>query len=165
MVNSMKTRFAQIFSQHPQLSIWSKPSVHTIFQVKLTRNVSTWSSLELQQASSVDWQSSWKQPNVGLVSNTLQICLPKPIRFINRLIDNRVAKSEVFGVVGFLRKPGVRFGFFYPTATPEVHLNYFLHCTRKLGILTRAYWNGTTCFETFVETENFCCVRHDSIDC
>jgi len=40
MVNSMKTSFlhSQVFSQHPQLNMWSKPDVDTFFQVKLTRN-------------------------------------------------------------------------------------------------------------------------------
>ena len=42
--------------------------------------------------------------------------------------------------------------------TPEGQLNHFLHRTPKLGILTRACWNGTTSFETFIETENCCCV-------
>jgi len=27
-----------------------------------------------------------------------------------------------------------------------------------LGILTRVFWNGTISFETFIETENSCCV-------
>jgi len=42
------------------------------------------------------------------------------------------------GGVGFLTPGvGVGIGFFYPT--PKVQLNYFLHRTPKLGILTRAY--------------------------
>ena len=45
-----------------------------------------------------------------------------------------VARSRFFlGAVGFLRTLGV--GCFYPTPTPEVQLNHFLHCTPKLGIL------------------------------
>jgi len=44
----------------------------------------------------------------------------------------------------------------YPT--PEVQLNHFLHRNPKLGILTRACWNGTISFQTFIETENSCCV-------
>ena len=39
---------------------------------------------------------------------------------------------------------------FHPT--PEVQLNHLLHRTPKLGILTRAYWNGATSSETFNET-------------
>ena len=31
-------------------------------------------------------------------------------------------------------------------------MNHLLHRTPKLGILTRAYWNGATSFETFYET-------------
>ena len=57
--------------------------------------------------------------------------------------------------VGFLRPLGVGVGFFYPT--PEVQLDYFLHRTPMLEILTRTCWNGTISFETFVETENSCC--------
>jgi len=56
------------------------------------------------------------------------------------------------GGVGFLRTLVVR--VFYPT--PEVQLNHFLHRTPKLGILTRACWNGTISFETFIETDNSC---------
>jgi len=48
-------------------------------------------------------------------------------------------------------------GFFYPTPTPEVQLNYFLHRIPKLGILTRACWKCTISFQTFIETENSCC--------
>jgi len=46
--------------------------------------------------------------------------------------------------------------FFYLTV--EAQLNHFLHCTPKLRILARAYWNGTIFFKTFVETRNSCCV-------
>jgi len=55
---------------------------------------------------------------------------------------------------------------FYPTL--EVQLNHFLHRAPELEILTsaffvfwassstRASWNGTISFETFIETENSC---------
>ena len=43
--------------------------------------------LKLQQPSSVYWQSSWKQPNVGSALNTLQIYLLRLICFWNIVID------------------------------------------------------------------------------
>jgi len=49
-------------------------------------------------------------------------------------LRNRVADSESQRVKRFLGGVGV--GFFYPTS--EIQLNYFLKCTPKLGILTRA---------------------------
>jgi len=60
---------------------------------------------------------------------------------------------------------GVRVILFYPTPTLEVQWkfqlrlwkNHFLHRTPKLRILTRACWNSTISFETFIETENSCC--------
>jgi len=46
------------------------------------------------------------------------------------------------GGIGFLRTQGVgvavEVGFVYPTLTPEIQLNHFLHRTPKLAILTRA---------------------------
>jgi len=58
------------------------------------------------------------------------------------------------GGVGFLRTLGVQ-------------LNNFLHrkffTSHKLGILTRACWNCTICFETFIETDNSCCCTTISI--
>ena len=47
---------------------------------------------------------------------------------------------------------------FYPTPTPEVQLNHFLHRTPKLGVLTRACWSGTISFETSIDALNSCCV-------
>jgi len=41
--------------------------------------------------------------------------------------------------VGFIRTLGVGVGFFNLIPTPEAQLNYFLHRTPKLGILTRAW--------------------------
>jgi len=68
-----------------------------------------------------------------------------------------VARSRRFlGGVRFLRTLRVGVGLFY--ATPTVRLNHFLHCTHKFGILTRACWNDAISLETFVETENSCCV-------
>jgi len=59
----------------------------------------------------------------------------------------RVAESEVFG---WSRIPtNNRSRIFFPT--PEVHFNYFLHRTPKLGILTRVCWNGTVSFETLLK--------------
>jgi len=43
------------------------------------------------------------------------------------------------GGVGFIRTLGVGVGFFNLIPTPEAQLNYFLHRTPKLGILTRAW--------------------------
>jgi len=43
-------------------------------------------------------------------------------------------KSEVFGGAGFLTALGVRVGFFCPTPTSDIELDYFLHHTPKLGI-------------------------------
>ena len=59
------------------------------------------------------------------------------------------------GGVGIRRT--LRVGIVYPIA--EVQSNYFLHCTPKLEILTRACWNGTISYETFIETENSCCAQ------
>jgi len=57
--------------------------------------------------------------------------------------------------VGFLRTlevgVGVGVGFFYPTPTLEVQLNHFVHRIPKLGIPTRACWNGAISFQTFIE--------------
>jgi len=36
--------------------------------------------------------------------------------------------------VGFPTTLGVGVGHFWPTPTPDVHLDYFLHHTPKLGI-------------------------------
>ena len=48
---------------------------------------------------------------------------------------------------------------FHPTTTRKsFQLNHFLHRTPTLRILTRAYWNFSISFETFVETETSCCV-------
>ena len=68
-----------------------------------------------------------------------------------------VASSRrVLGGVWFLRTLAV--GFFYPT--PEVELNYLLHRTPKLGMLTRASWNGTISFKSFIEADNsYCAAR------
>ena len=41
---------------------------------------------ELQQASSVYWQSIWKQGKVGSASNMLMICLLRLIYFRNSVI-------------------------------------------------------------------------------
>ena len=45
--------------------------------------------------------------------------------------------------------------------TPEFQLNHFIRYTSKLGIPSRACWNGTISYGTFVETANSCCVCHD----
>ena len=43
MVNNMKTTLhSEVLLQRPQLTTWSKPNVDTFFQVKLTRNCSSW---------------------------------------------------------------------------------------------------------------------------
>ena len=53
--------------------------------------------------------------------------------------------------VGFLTTLGV--GFIY--LTPELQLNHFLHRPLPNSCLLK---NGTISFETFMETENSCCV-------
>jgi len=55
--------------------------------------------------------------------------------------------------VGFLTTLGVRVEFFCPTPTSDVQLDHFLPHTPNFGICT----NGSISFETFVETEIFCC--------
>ena len=45
----------------------------------------------------------------------------------------------------------------------RVQLNYFLHRTRKAGILSRACWNGTISFETFIETDTVTVAVHNDI--
>ena len=45
-------------------------------------------------------------------------------------------ESAVFGWSRIPKNTGVGVGFFY--ATPEAHLNDFIHCTPKLRVLTRA---------------------------
>jgi len=60
----------------------------------------------------------------------------------------RAAESESQGVGGLWVESSE--SDFYSTS--EVQLNNFLHRTPKLGILTRAYWNGTISFGTFIET-------------
>ena len=54
--------------------------------------------------------------------------------------------------VGFITIVGVR--FFYPTLTPEVQLDHFLHHTPRLGILVEMI----QFLMKLVETENSCCV-------
>jgi len=66
--------------------------------------------------------------------------------------------QRIWGGVGFLKTPWVEVGFFYPTRTREVQLKHFLHRTTKLGILTRARWNGTISFETFIEAGKSCLI-------
>jgi len=60
--------------------------------------------------------------------------------------------SQGVGVFWAESKLDSEVGFFYPTT--EVQFNHLLYRTPKLRILTRACSNGTTCFETFNETEN-----------
>jgi len=65
-------------------------------------------------------------------------------------------ESEVFGWNQISKNTrNRRSQIFYPT--PKVQMNIFLHRTPKLGILTRACWNGTISFETFIETEVLLC--------
>jgi len=55
---------------------------------------------------------------------------------------------------------------FYPTPTPEIRLNDFVQRTTRLPVLTRACWNATISFETFIETDNsFCAPRFPLIAC
>ena len=90
-------------------------------------------------------------------------CITKPyqVRLPSFYCSAVVEESESQGVGGFWvewipRNTRSRTRIFYPT--PEVQLNYFLHRTSKLGILTRACWNDTISFETLIEAENSCCV-------
>jgi len=57
----------------------------------------------------------------------------------------------VFLVESIPKNTRSRCHIFYPTQTPEIQVNHFLHLTLNLRVLTRACWNGTIYFET----ENF----------
>jgi len=68
-----------------QLALWIWQDRKDAYCLQ-TRLLGT-ADLKLQQPSSVYWQSSWKQPNVGSALNTLQIYLLRLICFSNSVSD------------------------------------------------------------------------------
>ena len=79
---------------------------------------------------------------------------PTSIRIHGYYVKSGLRSRRFLGGVGFLRTLGVQQNNF-------LHRKFFT--SHKLGILTRACWNGTICFETFIETDNSCCCTTISI--
>jgi len=68
-------------------------------------------------------------------------CWPLAIRNWSRSRSRK--ESEVFGWSRIPKIVTSRSRILYPTLTAEPNLNHFIQCTLKLGILSRACWNGT----------------------
>jgi len=97
---------------------------------------------------------------------------PDWIKYLDRstgLGSDRITQWKFWTGLGLQKSPicstllrsrrflsGVEFGVFIWLRKPIWII--FLHRTPKLGILTRACWNGRISFETFIETDNSCCV-------